>query len=64
MKTAEKKIVTAVVSFYVLLAVGAFMYGVNLYKLISMMDGGLTAGFVLRLIGAVFPPLGVIMGFV
>lgn len=52
---------------FVLLIVVALIAGgwiANVVKLVGMMDGGVTTMFIMRIVGAVFAPLGVILGYI
>jgi hypothetical protein len=43
--------------------VGIYGWVANIIKLIAILDGGLTAMFVARIVGVFAPPLGVVLGF-
>lgn len=46
-----------------LLILGLCGYIVNIFKLIWLLDGDVTAMLIARCIGAVFPPFGGLLGF-
>lgn len=53
-------------SFFVvaiLAALGLFGWGWNVVKLLGMLDGGVTAVFVVRIVGVFVAPLGGIVGY-
>lgn len=50
----------AVLTIWVTAAVG---WGMNIYKLISMLGGEVTTWFIARVIGVIFAPLGSVLGF-
>jgi len=50
----------AYVAFIVLAVIG---YVMNLVKLVGMMDGGVTAMLVIRLVGIVAAPFGALIGW-
>ena len=50
---------------FILLCYGAAVYGwvSNIFKLIGLLDGGFTPWLIARCLGAVVPPLGVVLGY-
>lgn len=64
-KTTTGEKATLLFSAFLLLAfcTAFFGWGWNVVKLIALLDGGITAMFVARIVGIFVVPLGVILGF-
>ena len=63
MRIAEK--LNIVGGAFIVLGYGAAVYGWvwNIFKLIGLLDGGFTPWLIARCLGAVVPPLGVVLGY-
>lgn len=50
-------------AWFVIVVGGMIGWVLNIIKLVAMIDGGITAMFVLRIVGIFAAPLGAILGF-